>query len=356
MAGKPTIDDVARIAQVSRQTVSNVVNSPEIVRPETRARVEDAIGQLGYRPHASARRLRSQKSSTIGIRLAAMGDGISGSVLDRFLHALTEGAYARGMRVLLFTADDDAGEIEQIERLRDDRDADAFVLTSTSHSDLRTRWLLDQGIPFVTFGRPWAADDMGDPMHHWVDVDGRAGLRAAAEHLIATGARRVAYLGWPSPSATGDDRRRGWADAMSSRGASESELASLSIEAEEDVTAARVAVAEFLDRRPDVDAIATASDSLALGALIATTALGRTDVAITGFDNTPVAAAVGLTSVEQRLGMVADGVLELLMGVSGRDISMREPRPGEAHRLVTPELVVRGSGGGERPVPVVDPM
>lgn len=342
MVGKPTVDDVARIAQVSRQTVSNVVNSPDIVRPETRARVESAILELGYRPHASARRLRSQKSGTIGIRMAPMGDGISGAVLDRFLHALTEGAHARGMRVLLFTAADDASEIDEIRGLRDDRDADAFVLTSTWHGDARTRWLLDEQIPFVTFGRPWGVDDMNDPQHHWVDVDGRAGLAEATRHLAAGGARRIAYLGWPSPSATGDDRRGGWIDVMSGLGVTDDQLMSLSIESREDVSAARAAVSAYLTEHPEVQGIACASDSLALGAVMAVSARGL-DIPVTGFDNTPVAEAIGLTSVEQRLGQVAEGVLELLLGATGRDISMSALAPGEAHRLVEPELVVRRS-------------
>ena len=98
MAQLPTVEDVAALAGVSRQTVSNVLNTPDIVRPETRERVQTAISELGYYPHASARRLRTRQSSTIGIRLAPIVDGISGSVLDRFLHALSEQADARGLR------------------------------------------------------------------------------------------------------------------------------------------------------------------------------------------------------------------------------------------------------------------
>ena len=119
MASLPTVVDVARLAQVSRQTVSNVLNSPDIVRPETRERVQRAIGELGYRPHASARRLRAGTSSTIGIRLDPVSNGISGSILDRYLHALTEAADARGMRITLFVATDVDDEIRHYERLRD---------------------------------------------------------------------------------------------------------------------------------------------------------------------------------------------------------------------------------------------
>ncbi|MFX3797657.1 LacI family DNA-binding transcriptional regulator, partial [Streptococcus suis] len=67
MAKAPTVEDVALAAGVSRQTVSNVINSPDIVREETRARVHRAIAELGYRPHVAARRLRTRRSSTIGI-------------------------------------------------------------------------------------------------------------------------------------------------------------------------------------------------------------------------------------------------------------------------------------------------
>lgn len=157
MAHLPTVLDVGRIAGVSRQTVSNVINTPDIVKPETRERVEAAIAQLGYRPHASARRLRTQKSSTLGIRLDPMANGISGAVLDRFLHAVTEQADRRGLRVMLFTADSPEDEIEQFARMRDGADVDAFILTSTFYRDPRTEWLIANGVPFVTFGRPWAS-------------------------------------------------------------------------------------------------------------------------------------------------------------------------------------------------------
>lgn len=339
MAHLPTVLDVGRAAGVSRQTVSNVINSPELVRPATREKVEAAIAQLGYRPHASARRLRMQKSSTLGIRLDPTTNGISGSVLDRFLHALTEQADRRGLRVMLFTATDPEDEIRQFARLRDGADVDAFVLTSTFHGDPRTEWLIENAVPFVTFGRPWGIDDMNDPRHRWVDVDGWSGLREATGHLLAAGATRVAYLGWPSPSGTGDDRRRGWRDAMlSARAVPGAELASLDVRTRDGVTQGRDALRALLDSGAVVDAIVCASDSLALGALLAV----GPDIPVIGYDNTPVADALGLSSIEQPLDEVAAGVLELLLGPHGDDVvgwsaSSTEPR----HRLITPQLVVR---------------
>jgi len=341
MSALPTVLDVARAANVSRQTVSNVLNSPDIVRPETRERVRAAIAELGYRPHASARRLRTQKSSTIGVRLDPMLDGISGAILDRFLHALTEQADRLGLRVLLFTATDPDDEIRQFARLIDGADVDAFVLTATFHGDPRTQWLIDHGQSFVTFGRPWGIDDMNDPQHLWVDVDGRAGVHDATSHLLSQGMHRVAYLGWPTGSGTGDERRGGWEDALTASGIAPGERAALQIEAQDGVGFGRDAAVRLVERSPDVQAIVAASDGLALGALLATA--GR--IPIIGFDNTPVAAAIGFSSVEQRLDEVAGGVLELLTGVHGGRVgaaaaSATDPR----HRLVKPRLVIREQG------------
>ena len=339
----PTVLDVAEAAGVSRQTVSNVLNSPSMVRPETRERVEAAIARLGYRPHASARRLRTQKSSTIGIRLDPITtDGISGSILDRFLHALTEQADAKNLRVTLFTAADPEEEIRQFRRLSDGADVDAFVLTSTFHGDPRTEWLIEHGQSFVTFGRPWGIDDMNDPQHLWVDVDGWYGLQQATSYLLSTGARRVGYIGWPSPSGTGDDRRRGWLETMKeSSGLGDDDLERLAVATEDGVAFGADAMRRLeaaAHASGGVDAVACASDSLALGALMATA--GR--IPVVGYDNTPVAASIGFSSVEQPLDEVAAGVLELLTGAhGGRMDSGPEAVDDPRHRLVKPRLVVR---------------
>jgi DNA-binding LacI/PurR family transcriptional regulator len=340
MARLPTVLDVGRLAGVSRQTVSNVLNTPGVVRPETRSRVEAAIAELGYRPHASARRLRTRKSSTLGIRLDPMSNnGISGSVHDRFLHSLTEGADARGLRIMLFTATGPDDEISQFRRLHDGADIDAFVLTSTFFDDPRTEWLIANGIPFVTFGRPWGIDDMNDPRHLWVDVDGRSGLHQATAELISQGERRIVFLGWPSPSGTGDDRRLGWREAMTEgTDLAPAELDALQLAVEDGVAQGREAIRELREAGIPFDAIVAASDALALGALL----IVGPDVPVIGYDNTPVAEAVGLSSIEQPLEEVAAGALELIMGATGSSLVDWEADPdAPRHRLVTPRLIQR---------------
>ena len=345
MAELPTVDDVARLANVSRQTVSNVLNAPTVVRPETRERVERAISTLGYRPHASARRLRTRVSSTIGIRLDPITNGISGGILDRFLHALVEQADGRGMRVMLFTASDTDDEIAQFRRLRDGADVDAFVITATTYDDPRIEWLANERVPFVSFGRPWGVENIDDPDRLWVDVDGQAGVHESTRHLIDRGLSRIGYLGWPAGSGTGDDRRTGWELAMSEAfGLGPEDLAGLMTTTTEGVARARIAIEALFHAGTELEGLVCASDSLALGAMMAAREAGLTHFPIMGFDNTPVAQAVGLSSVDQRLGLVAQGTLELLMGATGRRVlphgtGTEDPR----HRLITPQLVVRRS-------------
>jgi DNA-binding LacI/PurR family transcriptional regulator len=180
---------------------------------------------------------------------------------------------------------------------------------------------------------------MNDPRHLWVDVDGWSGLHEATSHLLHTGAVHIAYLGWPRPSGTGDDRRRGWRDAMTEDGRlTDAELDALELSAVDGVVQGRETLQALIDSGARVDAVVCASDSLALGALLAVGA----GVPVIGYDNTPVAEAVGLSSVEQPLDEVAAGALELLLGPSGGEIvrwtsSSTAPR----HRLVTPHLVLR---------------
>ncbi|WP_214416095.1 LacI family DNA-binding transcriptional regulator [Sphaerisporangium fuscum] len=306
MADKVTIGDVARHANVSRQTVSNVLNSPEVVREETRRRVRDAIEALGYRRSQAARQMRTGRSRLIAARIEpAQEDGINGSVFDRFLHGLTESAARAGYRVLLYTADDHGAELATFDDLLAVYEPDAFVLTSTDYGDPRTAWLLKQRIPFVSFGRPWG--DPAEQQYPWVDVDGAAGTAMATRYLLDAGHRRIGYLGWPEGSGVGDDRRAGWARTLAAEGVGAEELAELGHLSADGVPEGTVGARALLDTGRPVTALVCASDSLALGAL-----QEAPGIPVIGFDDTPVARAVGLTSVSQPLGEVAAGCVSLL--------------------------------------------
>lgn len=329
---RPTLEIVAKHAGVSRQTVSNALNAPHVVKAATLQRVRAAIDELGYRPSSAARQLRTRRSRVLGLRLEPVQDGINGAVLDRFLHALTDSAQERGYRVMLFTAADDRQEIARYGELLDTDDLDAFVLTSTHRDDRRAAWLAEHGIPFVTFGRPWAAQ--GGPTHPWVDVDGRAGTRAAVDHLRELGHRRIGFLGWPEGSDLGADRAAGWAMAMAGAGLPVADLITLRVGVPDGVASGAQGTERLLaDAHPT--AIVAASDSLALGAL---TVARRNRVAVVGFDDTPVAAAVGLSSVAQPLTAAARAAVDLLLA----QLDPTDPAP-DSEVLLTPHLVRRAT-------------
>jgi DNA-binding LacI/PurR family transcriptional regulator len=337
MAGeRPTITTVAELANVSRQTVSNVLNAPHRVQADTRERVAAAILELGYRPHRAARQLRTHRSNLIAMRMTPFSEELAGSVLDRFVHAVTESAEHYGFRTLVFTADDDAAEIATYQDLLNSYELDAFVLTGTHHRDTRTTWLRKQSVPFVTFGRPWGVR----AKHWWVDVDGRAGTTAATERLLAAGHRRIGFIGWPVGSGVGDDRRSGWEATLRGAGVSPAGLVTATENTVED---GRVSAVELVDRRR-VDALVCVSDTLALGALAMVSdrvSRGGSTVPVIGFDDSPSAAAMGLTTVAQPLREAAATCVDLLTNFLDKS---EDDTVAEHHVLLEPHLVVRRSG------------
>jgi DNA-binding LacI/PurR family transcriptional regulator len=326
-----TLNSVARQAKVSRQTVSNVLNAPELVTPDTRARVLRAIEAQGYRPHRAARQLRTRRSQVIGLRIEPMRDGVNGVVLDQFLHSLTASAERHDHRIMIFTAADDEAETRAYADLVATVGVDGFVLTSTHHGDLRTKWLKERGIPFVTFGRPWGAEEE----HVWVDVDGAAGTRLATDHLLRKGHRVIAFIGGPEGTGVGDDRRAGWLAALRAAGVSAQPSAAVL----DGMVGGRSATATVLQTsQPPPTAFVCASDSLALGVVTELRERGLrpgVDVAVTGFDDTPAAELLGLSSVSQPIAEVAAECVQRLQVIMRGDAT----QPDSV--LLAPRLVLR---------------
>ena len=334
-ADRTTLQDVAQHASVSRQTVSNALRRPQVLSPDTLLRVRQSIDELRYQPNRHAQSLRTGESRLIGLRVDQMTPSV---VLDRFLHALTDGFRARGYSLIVFSPAEPADDLSGYRDVLSSMSLDAFVLTATHPGDPRPAYLRERGTPAVSFGRPWGAEDA----QHWVDVDGAAGIELAVDHLVERGHRRIAFLGWPSGSAVGDDRRSGWARALDRHGLPPGSPA----HADEDLSQALAAAGTLLDRSDPPSAVVCASDVLAVGVLHSLTERGLLagrDVAVTGFDDSPVAALLrpGLTSVHQPLEQVADQIVGILGRLlSGGATTSATPSSGV---LVTPRLVVRAS-------------
>ena len=206
--------------------------------------------------------MRTGRSRLIAARIDPTRDGINGSVLDRFLHGLTETRRTPPATGCCSTPPPTTtGEIATYDDLLGTYELDAFVLTGTHYGDPRTAGSPSRDVPFVTFGRPWGALDA----HPWVDVDGAAGTAAATRHLLDAGHRRIAFLGWPVGSGVGDDRRAGWRDALRAAGV---DPTGLDRETEDGIAEGERLMRDLLDAVAP-SAVVCASDSLALGALAA---------------------------------------------------------------------------------------
>jgi len=332
----PTLATVADEAGVSRQTVSNALNSPHLLRPETLERVQAAIEGLGYSPNRAARNLRTRASHLIGLRVEPAEENSANVLMDRFLHSLVESSRDAGYHVLLFSAADVENPLDGYDELLRSAAVDAFVVTDTYRGNPQAALLEQRGIPFVAFGRPW--EDPGS-QHPWVDVDGRAGVAAAVDHLVAIGHTRIAWIGWQKGSFIGEDRRSGWVERMHDHRLSTSRL---SARGEDSLDyGCRAAHALLLSEQPT--AFVCVSDTVALGVLRALSDLGLKpgeDVAVVGFDDS-VAAQVSspaLTSVRQPLEEVAVEIVRLL------DARLAHRPVAATGSLLVPRLAVRGTG------------
>src|SRR6195952_935711 len=187
----PTLATVADAAGVSPQTVSNALNTPELLRPETLSRVQAVIDELGYSPNRAARQLRTRSSHLFGLRFEPAQEGTSNALMDRFLHTLVEEASRTGHHVLLFSGDSE-DPLDGYDDLLRATAVDAFVVTDTYAGTPQAGFLQDRGAPFVAFGRPWD-DPLAD--HAWLDVDGAAGSPHPPDDPGAPGHPRQRRLG-----------------------------------------------------------------------------------------------------------------------------------------------------------------
>ncbi len=334
----PTLDTVAAAAGVSRQTVSNALNSPHLLRADTLARVQDAITKLGYSPNRAARNLRTRASHLIGLRLEPVTEGTASGLMDRFLHSLAESCSGSGLHVLLFTADDVTDPLDGYEELLRSAAVDAFVLTDTYRGNPQVAWLHAKQVPFVAFGRPW---EEPEAQHPWVDVDGRAGVALAVDHVVDRGHERVAWVGWQKNSYIGEDRRSGWVGRMHERGLSTSRL---SARGDDTLDFGRRAAHALLDSEQPT-AFVCASDTLAAGVLQALRdrdlraggVLPQGEIAVVGFDDSLPAQVSDLTSIRQPLEQVAVEIVKLL------DQRLAYPMTAQPGVVLTPTLSMRST-------------
>lgn len=296
-ARRPTLEEVAARAGVSRATASRVVNGVSSVDAVLRARVERAVAELDYLPDRAARVLVTGRADAVALVVSEPDNRVFG---DPFFAAIVRGVgqelSAAGLQMTLMLATSRA-DLERIERYLRSAPLDGVLLVSEhSTHDPLPRALLAARVPTVIGGRP-LDPELRIP---YVDNDNEAGGRAAAGHLAGLGRRRIATVAGPADMAAGMDRLAGFRAGLGALFRDD-----LVERGDFTTVGGEAATSRLLARHPDLDGLFVANDLMAAGALAALRAAGRHvpgDVAVVGFDDAPLAVLTDppLTTVRQR--------------------------------------------------------
>lgn len=352
-----SIVEVAALAEVSIQTVSNVLNTPNIVKWKTKEKVLKAITDLDYTPNLSARRLRSKKSSSIAVRLdpnffeeTTLRGLVPGFIQNEFVYYLVEASSRRGIKVIAYTIDEDESELSKLNTFIQSQDVDGIILTSTTENDERLNFLQSSTTPFLSFGRPWGATDMFSSSNPWIDVNGRKGTADATQMFWQKNKRTIGFVGWedskPQSSATlstGEDRYLGWFEKYSEMREYTPIEDTLAAFGDESIESGRRSAHELLRHNKELDAVVCVSDTLALGCLLEFQKLGYRHIEVSGFDNSPISKEFGFSSLDQNLSEVAENALLVFMGETGNQIRKIDfsVEQADAHILLSPVLITR---------------
>jgi LacI family transcriptional regulator len=332
-----TLKDIARAVGKSVTTVSSALNDYDDVSPETKELVRRVAREMGYRPNIVAQQLRRKRTDTLGLILPTFGPRFSDPFFSELLAGVGNQSAANGFDLLVSTQAPGPDEDEAYRRVVGGRRVDGLLVVRTRRQDPRIAFLVEEGFPFVAFGR--TGQDFDFP---YVDEDGVLGMKLAIQHLVDLGHRRIALIGAPPDVMFAGHRLIGFRQAMNENSLSVDE--SLIVEGDLTQRKGHQLAGELLDRSDRPTAIAACNDLMALGALTAAQERGLIvgrDVAITGFDDIPPAqySHPPLTTVHQpiyRIGrMICDMLIKSIRG---------EPLP-ERHVLLRPSLVIRRSSG-----------
>lgn len=323
------IFDVARLAGVSHQTVSRVVNDLPNVRPATRLRVEEAIKQLRYRPSTAARALVTRRSRTIGLITTGPPDYGPSNIVFGFSEAARKERYTVSVSSMLAP---DESSIRSATELMLGQNAEAIVLVAAHREALLLMQAIDLGVPLI------AVESTGRSGFLSVSINHYEGARMATRHLAELGHRRIVHLAGPSDSMDAIERERGWRDELANRGLVLSEPIVGDWSARSGY-AAGAAVAS--DRA--ITAVFSANDQMAVGLI---NALGERslrvpgDVSIVGFDDIPEVEFLTppLTTIRQDFARLGEDLMATLLS------ALRDEVTSVVSNTV-PTLVVRRSSG-----------
>nr|WP_144876575.1 LacI family DNA-binding transcriptional regulator [Microbacterium sp. 1.5R] len=307
----PSIRDVARLAGVSHQTVSRVLNDHPSIRPETKAKVLDAISVLDYRPNLAARALVTSKSNMLGILSATVGEFGPTSSIVGIEDAAREEGYSVSTLNLSATSPEAIGSaLRQLAR----EQVDGIVVLAPQVRVFHVLRAMASDTPFVSLQSASGSDGVS------LSADQVAGARTATEHLITLGHSDIIHLAGPQDWIEAESRMRGYLEALR-----EADLPTFPPIRGDWTADFGYFAGQELARRRDFTAIFVANDQMAIGLMHGFRDAGirvPEDVSVVGFDDIPVSAHVAptLTTVHQDFPELGRRAVRLLLAqIRGED-------------------------------------
>ena len=309
-----TIADIARLAGVSKSTVSRALNDSPLIGDETKARIRDLARQHNFQINAPARQLSMQKSRTIAFVTHAYHKDFS--VADLFgLEIL--GGISNGLARLeydLLVIHVDPQETDWAHQYFDTGRVDGFILMTATRKQMHVKALLDMGAPFIIWGIPRAKQKYCS-----ITGDNFTGGKLATDHLLGLGRQRIGFIGGPSYELEVQHRLHGYQAALQEAGKDVDET--LIEYGDFSNTSGAEAVKRLLEKAPDMDAVFVNSDLMAMAAMDAIRETGRRvpeDIAVVGYDDLSIAAHGNppLTTIRQNIPqagkLLAQNLIEFL--------------------------------------------
>ncbi|WP_243227332.1 LacI family DNA-binding transcriptional regulator [Microbacterium sp. CIAB417] len=330
---RPSIRDVARLAEVSHQTVSRVINNHPSIRPETRERVLSVMAQVQYRPNRAARALVTSRSQTIGILSASSTQyGPASSIAAIESAARERGYWVSTANISPHDPDSIPDGIAHLMA----QSVEGLVVIAPQVRVFRALAEQQLDVPYVTL----QSTEL-DPQHA-LSVDQIAGARLATRHLIQLGHRWIYHLAGPQDWIEAEARMRGFLEEMSANDVPTTAPILGDWTAEFGYYAGR----ELLRVR-DFTAVFASNDQMALGLLHAIRDEGLDvpgDISVVGFDDIPESAHFWppLTTVRQDFADLGRRCVDILLGPADGSDAVVAP--------IVPELIVRGSTGPVAPL------
>lgn len=338
------LEHVAKLAGVSRSTVSRVINNDPAVSEETRARVERLVQELNFYPNIAARGLAAGRTRVLGLVIPmAVSSLFSDPYFPLLVQGVSSACTARDHSVMLWLAEPEY-ERRTLRQILHNGLVDGVLVASQRLDDPVVDALVRSSLPFVLIGRHPSNENVT-----CVDVDNVKSARAIVAHLLGLGRRRIATIAGPTDMIAGLDRLEGYRLALDDQRLAVD--ADLIAQGDFTETGGNTAMKQLLPHSPD--AVFCASDAMAVGALRALAEAGRRvpeEVAVAGFDDMTFAARTQppLTTVHQPITPAGALAAETLIG-------MVEGKSSASRRILLPtELVIRASSGGagEKRLPV----